>query len=301
MPHGEESTLRDALGAGGRLSSGVLWSADASVALGDLIRGTSLASSLDVFHGRSVLVRTDDQLTAMLAFIELDGIAHKLILCPPDLPLTHIASVMEAGCVDIVVSDRPTSDADTPRPGCQVACSPKIVPADPGQGGFCRTEWVLLTSGTTGLPKMISHTLASLAGAIGRDGAQTNTTVWSTFYDIRRYGGLQILLRALLGGGSLVLSSAREPIARFPHARRRAWRDAHLRDAVALAPRAHESGGSQYSAPVCPPVGRRSRIRRSWITFGRSSRAPGSPTRSRRPRPASRSTSATAWRAFRPA
>ena len=37
--------------------------------------------------------------------------------------------------------------------------------------------------------------------------------VWGTFYDIRRYGGLQILLRAVLGGASLVLSSAGEPVA----------------------------------------------------------------------------------------
>ena len=37
--------------------------------------------------------------------------------------------------------------------------------------------------------------------------------VWGTFYDIRRYGGLQIFLRAVLGGGSLVLSSAAEPMA----------------------------------------------------------------------------------------
>ena len=37
--------------------------------------------------------------------------------------------------------------------------------------------------------------------------------VWGTFYDIRRYGGLQIFLRAIAGGASLVLSSAGEPIA----------------------------------------------------------------------------------------
>jgi acyl-CoA synthetase (AMP-forming)/AMP-acid ligase II len=37
--------------------------------------------------------------------------------------------------------------------------------------------------------------------------------VWGTFYDIRRYGGLQIFLRALVGGVSLVLSSAGEPVA----------------------------------------------------------------------------------------
>jgi acyl-CoA synthetase (AMP-forming)/AMP-acid ligase II len=39
--------------------------------------------------------------------------------------------------------------------------------------------------------------------------------IWSTFYDVRRYGGLQILLRGLLGGGSLVLSQASEPVGDF--------------------------------------------------------------------------------------
>jgi acyl-coenzyme A synthetase/AMP-(fatty) acid ligase len=39
--------------------------------------------------------------------------------------------------------------------------------------------------------------------------------VWSTFYDIRRYGGLQIFLRALFTGSSLLLSSASESTADF--------------------------------------------------------------------------------------
>jgi acyl-CoA synthetase (AMP-forming)/AMP-acid ligase II len=39
--------------------------------------------------------------------------------------------------------------------------------------------------------------------------------VWSTFYDIRRYGGLQIYLRAVLGGASLVLSSPSESTLDF--------------------------------------------------------------------------------------
>ena len=75
-----------------------------------------------------------------------------------------------------------------------------------------RTEWVLLTSGTTGVPKMVVHDLpASLPPSpqSPADGA----AVWGTFYDIRRYGGLQIFLRAVFGGASLVLSSAGEPVA----------------------------------------------------------------------------------------
>jgi len=39
--------------------------------------------------------------------------------------------------------------------------------------------------------------------------------VWATFYDIRRYGGLQIFLRAVIGGGSMVLSEEGEPIADY--------------------------------------------------------------------------------------
>ncbi len=74
------------------------------------------------------------------------------------------------------------------------------------------TEWVLLTSGTTGVPKMVVHSLAGLT-APSRRKQPDASVVWGTFYDIRRYGGLQIFLRAVLGGSSLVLSSAGEPVA----------------------------------------------------------------------------------------
>jgi acyl-coenzyme A synthetase/AMP-(fatty) acid ligase len=61
----------------------------------------------------------------------------------------------------------------------------------------------------------VVHTLASLAGAIESGSTSPSPAVWSTFYDIRRYGGLQIFLRALLTGASLVLSSAEESPADF--------------------------------------------------------------------------------------
>src|SRR5262249_6292853 len=68
---------------------------------------------------------------------------------------------------------------------------------------------------TTGAPKMVAHSFASLTAPIIGSPRQEGGVVWGTFYDIRRYGGLQIFLRALLGGGSLSLSSAGEPAGGF--------------------------------------------------------------------------------------
>jgi acyl-coenzyme A synthetase/AMP-(fatty) acid ligase len=74
---------------------------------------------------------------------------------------------------------------------------------------------VLLTSGTGGIPKLVLHDLASLIGAIEPRVETVDTVVWATFYDIRRYGGLQIFLRAIVTGTSMILSQAGEPVGGY--------------------------------------------------------------------------------------
>src|SRR5439155_91172 len=66
-----------------------------------------------------------------------------------------------------------------------------------------------------GAPKMLVHNFASLPAPIKSGQNQETDVVWGTFYDIRRYGGLQILLRAILGRGSFVLSSADESAGNY--------------------------------------------------------------------------------------
>ena len=58
---------------------------------------------------------------------------------------------------------------------------------------------------------MVRHTLAGLTGAIKTNENPDRSIVWGTFYDIRRYGGLQIFLRAIFDGASFVLSDTMEP------------------------------------------------------------------------------------------
>jgi len=191
-----------------------LWAAESSVSLADLATGSALGAPPGTLRGRTVLVWMSDQLSAALALIELDGIVRRLVLCPPDFDPVHLSYVIETAGVDRVVTDRAPNDLPPLGVG-MVSCGRSIHRIPIRRVWDQDTEWILFTSGTTGPPKMVVHTLATLTGAIARCGELAGSVVWATFYDIRRYGGLQILLRALLGGGSLVLSAAAEAPADF--------------------------------------------------------------------------------------
>jgi acyl-CoA synthetase (AMP-forming)/AMP-acid ligase II len=188
------------------------------------VRWDQLASSagkeLETLAGRSVVLAVRDQLVAAAALLRLDGWVRRMVLVPPDLPPEHLDFVTSCAAADLLISDEGSS--------VLVAESALVRHACPA--GAFETEWVLLTSGTTGRPKLVVHTLRSLTGAIRRPllacppagptaisvtETVAEPVVWSTFYDIRRYGGLQIFLRAALAGSSLVLTEAGESTAEF--------------------------------------------------------------------------------------
>jgi len=184
--------------------------ASGCVALADLAGGTSLARRLNELAGRSVLLATHDQLAAALALIELDGVARRVVLCPPDVAAGHLAEIAANAKVDAIVSDRDATDFAALGVPLLIRAGAAIVERAAPPAGGRRTAWLLLTSGTTGAPKLVRHDVGSLAAPI-KPGAQA--PVWGTFYDIRRYGGLQIFFRAVVGGGSLILSGAGEAVA----------------------------------------------------------------------------------------
>src|SRR5579875_456767 len=217
-----------------RRRPGELESRHASIDLAELAHATSLECAPDQLRGRCVLVLTRDPLTAGLALIELDGLARRIVLWPPDLGREHLPAVMDMAGVDAWVTDGGGGDAagEHEEGGTGAAFAggsaaaesgtveaverPSLIPLRGDRRVSHETEWVLLTSGTTGEPKLVLHTLATLTSAVRRQpvpagpGAlQTGPVVWGTFYDIRRYGGLQIFLRAMLSG-SLVLPKPSE-------------------------------------------------------------------------------------------
>ena len=185
------------------------------VTISDLAQGSSLGALQESFLDRSVMILCGQQLPAVLAVVQLDGLARRILLCPPDLADAHLPAVIAEAEVDVILSDGagPVSQELAGVP--VIACRDVLAPAASNHDRSRATEWLLFTSGTTGRPKMVVHTLQSLTAPLDARLGVMSDAIWSTFYDIRRYGGLQILLRCLLGGGSLVLSHAGESVVDF--------------------------------------------------------------------------------------
>lgn len=174
------------------------------------IDGSILKGRHNELAGKSVLVGVRSQFFSALAMLELDGLASRMVIVPPDFTVESLASAIEQAGVEAIVCDDGASDFGANLPRIIVGPS---APCDEPRMEAIDTEWVMPTSGTTGAPKLVAHRLAGLLGATARPSSETASPVWGTFYDIRRYGGMQILLRAATRGATLVLTEADESLS----------------------------------------------------------------------------------------
>src|ERR1700722_19295776 len=73
------------------------------IALRDLEGGTTLDHNLEIFRDQSVFILAERQLSTVLAAIELDEIARRIVLCPSDLETSYLQSVLAEAEIDIIV------------------------------------------------------------------------------------------------------------------------------------------------------------------------------------------------------
>jgi hypothetical protein len=183
------------------------------VSLTDILSLSCLGGRVAELSNRSVLLSASGQLISALALIELDGIARRILLCPPDLNPDHVQTLIEDAGIEAIVTDEPLRWSDAGvylilgahLPERALKPPPRIERA---------TEWLMLIADRSGVPKIVRHALKDLCGPILAEGpARGERPVWASFHDVLRDDGLQIFLRAVLGGGSMVLSEHGERLA----------------------------------------------------------------------------------------
>lgn len=194
--------------------AGRVYGAGSTLNLADLAHASSLGGRLEELRGRSVLIAVKDPMRAALAMLELDGVAARMVLCPADLAREHLPPVARNAAADACVGDAGGAATALEALRTRVEIDPQLRAPQGERVRSHATEWVLLTSGTTGVPKLVSHNLATLTDALADARPGAETVVWGTFYDIRRYGGLQIFLRAM-HLGSLVPADPGEALPAF--------------------------------------------------------------------------------------
>ena len=137
-----------------------------------------------VLCGLSVI----ELITALIAF---DGVVGSMLLLPESLDEGTIAALTQSAGSEWRITnlqERPHRVGDA-----MAAGNEEDQP----------TRWILATSGTTGVPKLIEHTLETLCRTVKRDNNRGVEFVWGLLYDPCRFAGLQVVLQALLSGSLL--------------------------------------------------------------------------------------------------
>src|SRR6202790_4518613 len=106
----ETFALRDYLGP--QLKGRTISDARQVVSLTNILEETCLVGRFGQLAGRSVLLAVTDQLISAIAMTEIDGVARRMLLCPPDLNADHVTALTEEGKIIAGWPDGPRGGGD---------------------------------------------------------------------------------------------------------------------------------------------------------------------------------------------
>lgn len=166
--------------------------------------------------GKPIALSLKSTSALAICILLFDGVCPKITLLPREVSEEVMQTILASSGSQAIVSDYLIAD-NCPVPLLSFAKSTGILPPFNYD-----SEWLLPTSGTTGTPKLISHTISSLTRTIKPANGKGASLCWGTLYDVGRFAGLQVLLQAILGGSTLALLDSldmplRESITRFQH------------------------------------------------------------------------------------
>lgn len=187
-------------------ASDVLWVADPVGAI-DVIRLIQALASVDPsgWQGKRVAIGALPVLEFVSALTFLDGLVQAIVLLPTeDDQQTREARLAQAG-IDIVVEGDGFGFAKLLAQFAATDANGTAHPSVTDRPAAIPTSWLLPTSGTTGTPKLIAHTVASLTRSMTTRRVGDDYT-WGSLYSLRRFAGLQVFLQSWMCGTPLILN-----------------------------------------------------------------------------------------------
>mgnify|MGYP006097467331 CR=1 FL=1 len=177
---------------------------------------SDLIGTRSYMHGKRVVVFISDTLSLVKTLVSLDGSAQAICPISTATDKKELHHLVSKNKFDAVITDQNKEDLEVfTLFNIEVYNS-----IDVGFNDKKRTDlnnhystWLVPTSGTTSLPKLVNHTLESLgASSLRQTKISPQNKIWGQFYDFTRYAGYQVLLNSLLNGHTLVTSSLKDPI-----------------------------------------------------------------------------------------
>jgi acyl-CoA synthetase (AMP-forming)/AMP-acid ligase II len=143
------------------------------------------------FYNKKVVIQLEDQYEFICTVTALDGLVSSMLLLPADLNHDFVEILSSSEKYDLIIND-----LNSALP-CQQTVSP--------EEGDIPTDWAMATSGTTGIPKVIHHTFASLTQTVASIKNNNEKITWGLLYQPQRFAGLQVVLQSMLTSNTLVL------------------------------------------------------------------------------------------------
>jgi acyl-CoA synthetase (AMP-forming)/AMP-acid ligase II len=177
-------------------------------------------------RARNVALLLSDELDVAAALCLLDGLAEQILIVSRSFSDAVLADFFAQARTDVLLTDAPEAVRDvssnvrvvefagTAQASAAARRSNSAPRVDEALAEKARdTRWIIPTSGTTGTPKLVAHTLQSLTRSCKDDITRGNRYVWGLLYSLTRFAGLQVFLQSTWTGSRLVLTDHRASIA----------------------------------------------------------------------------------------
>ena len=160
---------------------------------------------INVLKGSSIAINGRGRLEFALLLSILDGHVKKILFLPSDIDSSlHGQYYKEAGInFEVHLENNILHSVEINSVAKQINNKDLL------------TQWIVPTSGTTNIPKLVSHTFSSLTRT-----AKTNVELggkyrWGLVFDIYRFSGIQVFLQAILSGSTLIITDPTQSMSKM--------------------------------------------------------------------------------------